>query len=83
MLSCREFNFEFFTGGGGNDDDTDKEVANLSRANSMNSADSKSSNLSGLIKANAVAPLIQGGKESASDAEEEDKQQQSKNSTTG
>ena len=47
--------------GGGNEDDvTDKEVASLSRANSMNSADS---NLSGLSKAKAVAPLIQGGKE--------------------
>ena len=63
-------------GGGGNDDDTDKEVANLSRANSMNSADSKSSTLSGLTKAKAVAPLIQGGKETPPPEEGEDKQQQ-------
>ena len=63
-------------GGGGNDDDTDKEVANLSRANSMNSADSKSSTLSGLTKAKAVAPLIQGGKETPPAEEGEDKQPQ-------
>lgn len=42
----------------GGDDETDKEVASLSRANSMNSADS---NMSGLTKVTAVAPLIQGG----------------------
>ena len=60
-------------GGNGNEDENDKEVASLSRANSMNSADS---NMSGLSKAKAVAPLLQGGK----DTSDEEKL---KTSTTG